>query len=156
MIGVKVIMAEQKTLDIFRVVKKNIEKEIKASEYTVKSCGTKNEELSVEISEETGFWREPSSVSSKPLRWIIQIRKENNDVIADFARKEDGELFVGSRTLGFVNNREGNCVAIIFRVIAAVRKRDVTFTFPNWEWLMAMIFNKSLPAGTSVKRLLLR
>lgn len=149
MIEVNVIVSQQKTLEIFKVVKRNIEKEIKASEYTVKSCGTKNEGLTVEVSEETGFWKEPSSVSSKPLRWIIQISKGHDGVIADYARNEDGDFFAGSKTLGFINNREGNCVAIIFRVIAAVKKVDKTFTFPDWEWLMVMVFNKSLPAGTS-------
>lgn len=142
-------VAGQKTLDVFRIVKKNIEKVIKASEYTVKSCGTKYEELAVDISEETGFWKDPSSVSSKPLRWIIQIDKDANGVIVDYARDADGELFAGSKTLGFVNNREGNCVAIIFRVIASIKKVDKTYIFPDWEWLMVMTFSKSLPAGTS-------
>lgn len=149
LIGVNLIVSHQRVRDVLAIVKANIEKETKASEYTVRTCGTKLEELKEETSEESGFWKSPTEVSSKPKRWILHIIKEGHETIVDYARQEDGELFPGSKTVGFINNREGICVAIIFRVMAAIKRKDGTYIFPNWEWLMVMVFQKPLPAGTS-------
>lgn len=144
-------MSQETWRDTFKMVKASLEKELKASEYTVKSCGTKFDSLSekVPLSEETGFWEEPSSVSSKPLRWIIHVAKNDGETSVGFAKDQQGKLLPGAQTVGFINNREGNCAAIIFRVIPAVKKTDTSYLFPDWEWLMVMVFGKSLPPGTS-------
>lgn len=139
--------------DAFKVVKKAIEEELKKSDFTVKSSGTKNSELSRPLDEETGFWGNPASVISKPPRWIIHFEKVEDTVIADFAKNEDGVIFPGAKTVGYLNNREGNCSAFIFKTHASLKESNGSFKFPNWEWLIAMIFNNPLPAGTSSQTL---
>lgn len=144
-------MSEQLWRETVNEIKREIGKALKSSEYTVKSCGTKFFKLvdKYSLSKETGFWEEPSSVSSKPPRWIIHISKNNGEVSADFAKDQQGNLLVGAKTLGFINNSEGNCAAIIFRVIPAVKVKISEYVFPEWEWLMVMVFSRSLPPGTS-------
>jgi 5-methylcytosine-specific restriction protein B len=144
-------MSQKTWRKTFRMVRAGIEKELKALEYTVKSCGTKFDKLSEKspLSQETGFWEVPSSVSSKPPRWITHVSKNDGETSVDFAKDQQGKLLPGAQTVGFINNREGNCAAIIFRVIPAVKMTDETYLFPDWEWLMGMVFSRSLPPGTS-------
>lgn len=139
----------EKILEIFKVIKKNIEEEVKASEFTVKSCGTRNEQLNSDISLETGYWQGPSAVASKPQRWIIHLNKENEKVMVDLAKDKEGNLLQGANTIGYINNREGNCVVIIFRIRALIKQDTHNYISPGWEWLAVMIFGKPLPAGTS-------
>lgn len=146
-VEVKRLMA--KTLDVFKLVKKKIEDELKLFNLTLKSAGTKQEELTVPLNEETGYWEDPNSVTSKPPRWIVQFEKIDNNVIANFARKPDGEFFPSAKTIGYVNNREGNCAVMVFRVYAAIKNLSGGFVFPSWEWLMVLTFTRPLPAGTS-------
>lgn len=141
------------TVDVFKVVRKTIEEELKKAELTVKTCGTKKAELSSPVSEETGFWENPAAIISKPTRWIIHFEKSERGIKADFAKKNDGSIFPGAQTVGYLNNREGNCSAFIFKTHAAIKQNDGTFKFPNWEWLIAMIFSSPLPAGTSSQTL---
>ncbi|MED4971300.1 hypothetical protein [Parageobacillus toebii] len=138
--------------ELINFIKKTITNELKSlknNEYTVRTSGTKNEELTKPVSEYTGFWENPSSVTSKPPRWLIHIEKKDDKIVANFATNEEGEEFPGARTLGYINNRDGNCVVMIFRILAAIKERPGKYIFPGWEWVLTLVFNRPLPAGTS-------
>jgi len=137
------------TLDVYRSVKRKVENEFRPRGLTVKTAGFKQDGLAEALNEATGFWEEPNKVASKPPRWIIQFEKNHHSVTANFAKKQDGAFFPASNTVGYINNREGNCSAMIFRIIAAVKIDAEVFTFPDWEWVMLLVFDKTLPAGNS-------
>jgi 5-methylcytosine-specific restriction enzyme B len=141
-------MADTKR-DVINRVKNTIANELRNSGYTVRTSGTKNEELKISVSEDTGFWENPSSVTNKPPRWLIHFEKKDDEIVANFATTEEGEEFPGARTLGYINNREGNCAAMIFRILAAIKERPGKYVFPDWEWLLTLVFKCPLPAGTS-------
>lgn len=136
------------TLEVFRSVKRRIESVLNNHKLTVKSAGFKQDGLTEKVSEATGYWEEPQRVSSKPPRLIIQFHKSEDIVTANFAKSEDGEYFPSSNTIGYINNREGNCVAMLFRILAAV-KANGNFMFPDWEWILLLVFDKPLPQGNS-------
>ncbi|WP_040288936.1 hypothetical protein [Alicyclobacillus hesperidum] len=137
------------TLDVYRSVKRKIENEFKPLSLTVKSAGFKQDDLAESLSQSTGFWEDPTRVASKPPRWIIQFEKSTGTVKATFAKKSDETLFPSSKTIGYINNREGNCSAMIFRVVASIKLHDDAYQFPNWEWVVFFVFSKPLPAGNS-------
>lgn len=137
------------TLDVYRSVKRKIENEFRPRGLTVKSAGFKQDGLTEALNESTGFWEEPNRVASKPPRWIIQFDKNQDTVTANFAKKPDDTIFPASNTVGYINNREGNCSAMIFRIIAAVKIGEQSFSFPDWEWVMIIVFDRTLPAGNS-------
>ena len=136
------------TLEVFRTVKRRIESELRAFNLTVKSAGFKQDELSEKVSQITGYWEEPQKITSKPPRLIIQFHKVENSSVARFAKTTDGEYFPSSNTIGYINNREGNCIVMLFRIFAAV-KANGNYTFPNWEWIMLVLLERPLPAGNS-------
>lgn len=136
------------TLEVYRSVKKSVEKVLTPRGLTVKSAGLKQDILTEALSQTSGFWEEPTRVSSKPPRWIIQFEKKNGTVVANFAKKQDGTYFPASNTIGYINNREGNCSAMIFRIIASVKDSE-RYVFPDWEWVLLLVFNRSLPVGSS-------
>ncbi|MGG1314563.1 hypothetical protein [Cohnella laeviribosi] len=136
------------TLDVYRAVKKSVEKVLIPRGLTVKSAGFKQDRLNEALSQTSGFWEEPNRVTSKPPRWIIQFEKKNGFVVANFAKKHDDTYYPASKTIGYINNREGNCSAMIFRIIASIKDSE-RYIFPDWEWVMLLVFNKSLPAGNS-------
>ncbi|MEO3946209.1 hypothetical protein [Gorillibacterium sp. CAU 1737] len=137
------------TLDVYRAVKRKIENEFRVRELTVKTAGFKQDGLAETLSNSTGFWEEPQRVTSKPPRWIIQFEKNDEEVTANFAKKQDGALFPSAKTIGYINNREGNCSAMMFRIIAAIKTGEEQYEFPEWEWVMFLIFPRPLPSGNS-------
>jgi len=136
------------TLEVYRAVKKRVEKVFTPRGLTVKSAGFKQDGLGEALSQQTGFWEEPNRVTSKPPRWIIQFEKKSGQVVASFAKKPDGTYYLASKTIGYINNREGNCSAMMFRIIASIKDSE-RYIFPDWEWVMLLVYNKSLPAGNS-------
>ncbi|MGG3885935.1 hypothetical protein [Brevibacillus panacihumi] len=137
------------TQEVYRAVKRKIENEFRPRGLTVKSAGFKQDNLTEPLSIITGFWDEPNRVSSKPPRWIIQFNKNDGILTANFSKKPDGTYFPSSNTVGYINNREGNCAAIMFRIIASIKLDEEHYEFPDWEWVMLLVFNKPLPAGNS-------
>lgn len=137
------------TQDVYRSVKRIIENELRVRELTVKTAGFKQDGLTEILSNSTGFWEEPQRVTSKPPRWILQFEKNDGEVTANFARKHDGTLFPSAKTIGYINNREGNCSAMMFRIIAAIKTGEEQYEFPEWEWVMFLIFARPLPSGNS-------
>jgi len=140
------------TLEVFRKVRRKIEGTIAPFQLTLKSAGLKNDDLNEKFDPSTGYWLEPHKVSSKPPRWIIQFETSNEDpdkLVAHFAKKADGSLYSSSKTIGYINNREGNCAAMVFRIVAAIKTDPETYIFPEWEWLLILVLQHPLPAGTS-------
>lgn len=137
------------TLQVYKTIKKKIEHEFKSASYTVKSAGFKQDKLTEPVSHETGYWEDYQRVTSKPPRWIIQFDMKDGVVRADFAKRQDGSYFQSSNTIGYINNREGNCAAILFRIIASIKNSDGKFVFPEWEWVLALVFQRPLPVGNS-------
>jgi len=137
------------TLEVHKAIKKKIEREFRTASYTVKSAGFKQDGLSEPLSNQTGYWKEPQRVASKPPRWVIQFEAIDGEVTATFAAKQDGSYFPSANTIGYINNREGNCAAILCRIIASIKIDDEKFVFPEWEWVLILIFHKPLPVGNS-------
>lgn len=137
------------TLHVFREVKRKIESVLRPFALTVKSAGFKQDDLTEPLSKSTGFWEEPNRVASKPPRWIIQFEINNGTITANFAKKPDNTAFPSSNTIGYINNREGNCLVMLFRIIASIKVDKDNYLFPDWEWVLLIVFNKPLPAGNS-------
>ncbi len=115
-----------------------------------RSCGTRDLELSEPISETAGYWANPSSISSKPPRWIVCIDATGSDLAVDLVRDEEGEPLPGAGTVGYINNGEGRCALAAFRLMPSVKLADESYAFPSeWEWIVQFAFKKPLPVGTS-------
>ena len=118
--------------------------------YDRRTCGTRDLALSEPVSEKTGYWTNPSNISSKPPRWIVRIDATSSDLSVDLARHEDGEPLQGSGTIGYINNGQGRCALAAFRLMPSVKCADESYAFPSeWEWVIQFAFGKPLPVGTS-------
>jgi hypothetical protein len=115
-----------------------------------RTCGTRDLDLAEKTSSETGYWETPSNISSKPPRWVIQIDASTYPVTVDLAKGPDGEYFLGSGTVGYINNGQGRCALAAFRLMPSIKLSDGTFVFPqDWEWIVQFAFGRPLPMGTS-------
>ncbi|MDK7584537.1 AAA family ATPase [Alcaligenes faecalis subsp. phenolicus] len=102
------------------------------------------------MSATTGFWANPSNVSSKPPRWIVHIDATTHTPIATLALDQSGTPLPAAGTPGYINNGQGTCAVTAFRIMPAVKLGESSFQFPEgWEWLVQFVFAKPLPAGTS-------
>lgn len=118
--------------------------------YDRRTCGTRDLKLSEPISEKTGYWTNPSNISSKPPRWIVRVDATGPSLSVDIARNEEGEPLLGAATVGYINNGQGRCALAAFRLMPSVKLADESYTFPSdWEWIIQFAFGKPLPAGTS-------
>jgi hypothetical protein len=141
---------ERSARAIFGDVRRRLEKDLKQYDLTLKSAGTKDEEMKQPLDTDTGYWADVKSIASKPPRWIVQFYKDNDEVIARIAINPGGEFYNASHTLGAINNREGNCGVMVFRTLAAIKDDDLDrYIFPNWEWLLVVTPVRRLPSGTS-------
>lgn len=118
--------------------------------YDRRTCGTRDLALAEPTSEKTGYWTNPSNISSKPPRWIVRIDATGGELSVDFARNEEGELLLGARTVGYINNSLGRCALAAFRLMPSVKLNDESYAFPtDWEWILQFAFGRPLPVGTS-------
>lgn len=118
--------------------------------YDRRTCGTRDLELSEPISEKSGYWANPSNVSSKPSRWIVRIDATGSELSVDLARNEDGEPLQGAGTVGYINNGQGRCALAAFRLMPSVKLEEGVYVFPSeWEWIVQFAFGRPLPVGTS-------
>ena len=118
--------------------------------YDRRTCGTRDLSLSEPVSQETGYWANPSNISSKPPRWIVRIDGTGPDLSVDLARNEDGQPLQGAGTVGYINNGQGRCALAAFRLMPSVQVDDESYVFPSdWEWIVQFAFGKPLPVGTS-------
>ena len=118
--------------------------------YDRRTCGTRDLDLSEQISESSGYWTNPSNISSKPPRWIVRIDATESELSVDLARNEDGELLLGAGTVGYINNGQGRCALAAFRLMPSLKLTDESYAFPSeWEWIIQFAFGKPLPMGTS-------
>ncbi len=106
--------------------------------------------LKEEVLEETGYWARPSSVSSKPPRWIIHVDATREAPVVRLPLDSSGVPFVAAATPGYINNGSGKCALAAFRLMPAVKLGQANFRFPDeWEWIVQFAFTKALPVGTS-------
>lgn len=118
-------------------------------DYQRRSSGTRDLNLSEPVSLATGYWQKPTSVSSKPPRWILHIDASAAVLSAGLASEASGLLLPGAGTPCYINNGEGKCALAAFRVMPAI-KTKTGFEFPSdWEWLVQFAFERPLPVGTS-------
>lgn len=118
--------------------------------YTRKSSGTANLGLTVALSTKTGFWDAPAQVSSKPPRWILHLTESGGALGAGLAEDATGAVLPGAGTPGYINNGEGNCAVVAFRIMPALQRGNQSFVFPpDWEWIVQFVFATPLPPGTS-------
>jgi MoxR-like ATPase len=141
-------------LGVFKALKDDIQATVLAPRgLSIKSAGTKKLPLGEPVSTAAGFWENPHSISGKPPRWILQVEGQNGgDVAARFALDAAGHQIGMSRTIGYINNRDGTCAVCAFRIMPAVKPAGaaVAWEFPDkWEYLLVVAFNTPLPAGTS-------
>lgn len=146
-------------IDKFKELKKALDKELKKHNLVVRSAGTKTEDLKQPIDPYTGFWENPSTVTSKPPRWLLHIIEEDGQLIVNYPEEEivdeeddsivESRIRNGAATIGYVNNREGNCSAMIFRILMLYKQDNESYIETDWEWLITIIQKQPLPAGTS-------
>ncbi|HDJ2740322.1 TPA: AAA family ATPase [Salmonella bongori] len=140
-------------LGLFKALKDDIQTTVlNPRGLSIKSAGTKNLALSEQLNEETGFWQNPNALSSKPLRWIPQVEVTPAETVARFATDAEGQIIGMSRSVGYINNRDGTCSVCVFRVLPAIKSvgTEPSWVFPDgWEYLLILGFSKPLPAGTS-------
>jgi len=144
----------QNILGVFKAVKDAVETGVlRPRGLSIKSCGTKGLPLGEPVDVATGFWQNPSAVSSKPPRWILQVEGQaGGGVAAQFALDTTGQPIAMDRTVGYVNNRDGSCVVCAFRVMPAIRPSagGGPWEFPSgWEYLLVLVFAEPVRAGTS-------
>jgi 5-methylcytosine-specific restriction protein B len=136
-------------MTVFKQLRKRLGQELMNFDMQIKSSGTGSDDLKVELDPVTGYWKNPRQISSKPPRWIVQFEKNGHRVVATLPKQANGTPFTSARTLGYINNREGKCSVMVFRVFAAVKKHPSGYDFPGWEWLLVLSTNAKLPAGNS-------
>ena len=143
-------------LGVFKALKDDITSNILSPRgLSIKSSGTKVLALPqhATISTTTGFWDNPQAVSTKPPRWIIQVKVQSNgSVSANFAVDGTGQPIPMGRTVGYINNRDGSCAVTAFRILPAIKtpNSSAPWQFPQgWEFLLVLGFAQPLPAGTS-------
>ena len=118
--------------------------------YDRRTCGTRDLALSEPTSSETGYWANPSNISSKPPRWIVRIDGTGPELSVDLARDDEGNPMLGAGTVGYINNGQGRCALAAFRLMPSVKMADDSYAFPDgWEWIVQFAFGKPLPVGTS-------
>jgi 5-methylcytosine-specific restriction protein B len=118
--------------------------------YTRRTSGTRDLALPEPVSNSTGFWTNPSNVSSKPPRWIVHIDATTQPPVATLAQDSSGATCPAAGTPGYINNGQGTCAVTAFRIMPAIKLGPSSFQFPEeWEWLVQFVFAKPLPAGTS-------
>jgi hypothetical protein len=118
--------------------------------YERRTAGTRDLALSEELSEQTGYWKNPGAISSKPPRWIIQIDATKDELTPALATDSTGAPFPGGSNVGYINNGQGKCALASFRLMPAVKVgNDSYFFVPGWEWIIQFAFQKPLPVGTS-------
>ena len=118
------------------------------SEYDLelRQCGSKKKNLvgCKPVNEATGFWTNPTDATNKPLRWIIHIELENDQVVAKVPEQH------GSRRIAFANTAQGTSGAVTTRIIPAIKVEDKKYVFyETWEWLLLHAFLPALPIGSS-------
>ena len=143
----------QDILGLFKALKDDILATVlKPRGLSIKSAGTKSLVLNEPLNVETGFWQNPNALSSKPPRWIPQVEVSAESIVARFAQTAEGQIFGMSKSVGYINNRDGSCSVCVFRVLPAIKLLDPTsnWKFPEgWEFLLVLGFAQPLPAGTS-------
>jgi MoxR-like ATPase len=118
--------------------------------YTRRSSGTRDLSLSEPVSEQTGYWKNPANVSSKPPRWIVHIDVTGEAPVAHLAYDASGQRMPGAGTPGYINNGSGKCALAAFRLMPAVKTGPEAYQFPaEWEWIVQFAFSRALPVGTS-------
>ncbi len=123
---------------------------LRAFSYDRRTCGTRDLALSDPTSTETGYWTTPSSISSKPPRWIVRIDATGPELSVDIARDDEGEPLLGAGTVGYINNGQGRCALAAFRLMPSLKIANESYAFPEgWEWIVQFAFGKPLPVGTS-------
>lgn len=123
---------------------------LRAFSYDRRTSGTRDLALSEPTSMETGYWSNPSSISSKPPRWIVRIDATGPDLSVDLARDDEGDPLQGAGTVGYINNGQGRCALTAFRLMPSLKIANGSYVFPEgWEWIIQFAFEKPLPAGTS-------
>lgn len=117
--------------------------------YDRRSSGTRDLALAEPLSVATGYWQNPTAVSSKPPRWILHIEATAANIKAGHAHDHVGNLLPGAATPCYVNNGTGKCALAAFRVMPAIKSAHAFEFPPQWEWIVQFAFAKPLPQGTS-------
>jgi 5-methylcytosine-specific restriction protein B len=118
-------------------------------DYVRRSSGTRDLNLSEPLSPATGYWQKPTSVSSKPPRWILHIDPTSPQITADLAKDHSGNPLPGAATPCYINNGSGKCAVAAFRVMPAINNAHGFEFPPEWEWIVQFCFPRPLPEGTS-------
>ncbi len=98
-----------------------------------------------ELDAAAGYWAEPTTVTAKPPRWIIQLAAHRGDWIASVPN------LPGSRRTAYFNTANRYVGVGCFRIALAVKWDDVpSFAFPSdWDWLLWFAFSPALRNGSS-------
>ena len=142
---------EQWSTEIQKKARTEIGSELKKvlNEYglELRQCGSKKENLekcNKPLDEKTGFWRNPTDATNKPLRWFLHFELVDDHVIARVPKEH------GAQRIAFANTAQGTSGAVITRIIPVMKiNKDKFIFYEIWEWLLLHCFLPALPAGSS-------
>jgi len=106
------------------------------------------------VSEETGFWKDPTDATNKPLRWLTHIDLTGEVLKAGIPSHPNGSPLHGARRIAFVNTAQGKSGAVLVRLVPALMVAPGQFEFfETWEWLLLLCFLPNLPVGSAAQLL---
>ncbi|MCZ4346440.1 hypothetical protein [Devosia neptuniae] len=96
------------------------------------------------VDETTGYWKNPSDATNKPLRWIVHFDLTLGGLVASVPALH------GSDRIAYLNAAQGRSGAVIIRVIPAFKTAENNYEFfDSMEWLLVFSFMPSLAKGSS-------
>jgi hypothetical protein len=138
--------------NIRRSIASAVEKTLEPYGLELRQCGSKKVNLEAcnqELNSKSGFWKNPTSATNKPLRWIVHLDITGNKPIASLAN-ENGQVITGARKIAFANNSQQKSGAITIRIVPAIKVAEESYIFyEDWEWVLLFCFYPALPQGSS-------
>lgn len=113
----------------------------------LRRCGARTYE-SPKLDEGKGCWENPADVTNKPPRWLVQIKKDKETVVASVPE------MLGNDRLAHLNTANGRVGGVFIRVVPAMRRSDGKFDlYDQWEWTLFFAFGATLEPGSAAQLL---
>jgi len=112
----------------------------------LRQCGSKKRTLDdcYPTDTATGFWKIPTDATNKPLRWLLHLEIDGDQVVASLPSQH------GDRRIAFANTAQGNSGAVTTRIVPAIKLEEGKYAFyETWEWQLLFCFLPALATGSS-------
>lgn len=112
----------------------------------LRQCGSKKKRIEdcYEVDETTGFWANPAEATNKPLRWLLHLSLDGDQVVATLPEQN------GNKRFAFANTAQGTSGAVTTRIVPVIRTAPGKYVFyETWEWMLLHCFYPALERGSS-------